>query len=69
MRALACALALLAVPAGPAAANMADDQAVATCATHEIVVAGFLQVGLAELALADCADARAVLAGLGFGAP
>ena len=66
MRALTCALALLAGPVGPAAAaaSMADDPAVATCAAHEIVVAGFLQVGLAELALTDCAHARAVLADL-----
>ena len=64
MRSAACALLLLAAPAGPAAASMPDDTAIATCAAHEIVVAGFVQVGLAELALADCADAGAVLADL-----
>ena len=63
-RGLACTLLLLAAPSAPAVAGMADDTPIATCAAHEIVVAGFVQVGLAELALADCAHARTVLADL-----
>lgn len=59
MRALACMA--LAALAWPSQSGAAADEPVMTCATHDVVVAGLVRVGRAELALADCADARRVL--------